>query len=484
MKDIITDNLRLAQRDNVMPSKKTLKQRAIILGGGGALGAYQVGVLKILCKRLAQEDKEKGNNNRLLFDIVAGTSIGAMNGAVLVSQYLKKRDWQAAVEQLQQFWINKKKGLASTPSKQDLARTDEWKKWHQESKKKNTASDVASIEAARRYYSVRHYYFHGARKVHETLKPFPRPDLRFFDNLNSWFIHSSDPLKKTILKFAKRQIATSPEKNEPRLLVFAVDAAEGQTVTFDSYTKAYGSRESKYDKYTKERGYENVIKYDGGVNIDHIMASGTLPEFYDYKVIDGHKFWDGGLLSNTPFREVLQAYHEYWADVVPQTRKVNNIGVPELEVYIVNLHPSKHHDLPTDHDGVLDRRNDIIFGDRTSHFDERQQYLVTDLQDFATQMKDLSEAAISKLSRESDKKELKKRFEKILARPTSGKDLKRHHGTYDVLLKNQYKLTKVVRIERTKYTDAISGKTGDFTANTIDELIAEGMNDATNASLL
>jgi NTE family protein len=97
MKDIITDNLRLAQRDNVMPSKKTLKQRAIILGGGGALGAYQVGVLKILCKRLAQEDKEKGNNNRLLFDIVAGTSIGAMNGAVLVSQYLKKRDWQAAV---------------------------------------------------------------------------------------------------------------------------------------------------------------------------------------------------------------------------------------------------------------------------------------------------------------------------------------------------------------------------------------------------
>jgi NTE family protein len=53
-------------------------------------------------KRLTQEDKEKGNNNRLLFDIVAGTSIGAMNGAVLVSQYLETRNWHDAIEQLQQ----------------------------------------------------------------------------------------------------------------------------------------------------------------------------------------------------------------------------------------------------------------------------------------------------------------------------------------------------------------------------------------------
>jgi len=484
VKEKVTDNLLSAQKDNVVQSKKTLKQRAIILSGGGALGAYQVGVLKTLSKRLRQQDKEKGDNDRLLFDIVAGTSIGAMNGAVLVSQYLETRDWQVAIEQLEQFWINKKKGLASTPSKQELERTEVWKKWHEVSKKRNTPSYVASVEAARRYYSVRHYYFHGAPKVHEILKPFPRPDLRFFDNLNSWFIHSSEPLKKTILNFAKRQIATSPEKNEPRLLVFAVDAAEGETVTFDSYTKADNSRKSEYGKHTKKKGYENVIKYDGGVNIDHIMASGTLPEFYDYKVIDGHKFWDGGLLSNTPFREVLQAYHEYWVDVVlPQPGKVNNIDLPELEVYVVNLHPPKHQDLPTDHDGVLDRRNDMIFGDRTSHFDQRQQFLVTDLQDFATQMKDLSEVAISKLSKESDKKILNKKFEKILARPASNKDFKHQYDTYDDLLKIHYKLTKVVRIERTEYTDAISGKTGDFTAKTINQLISEGAKDATKVSL-
>jgi NTE family protein len=32
------------------------------------------------------EDKENGEKKRLLFDVIAGTSIGAMNGAILVSQ--------------------------------------------------------------------------------------------------------------------------------------------------------------------------------------------------------------------------------------------------------------------------------------------------------------------------------------------------------------------------------------------------------------
>jgi hypothetical protein len=80
---------------------------------------------------------------------------------------------------------------------------------------------------------------------------------------------------------------------------------------------------------------------------------------------------------------------------------------------------------------------------------------------------------------------LKKRFEEILTTPTSRKDLKPHNDTYDALLpKNKYKLTKVARIERANYTDAVSGKTGDFSAQTINGLIDEGMNDATNVSLI
>ena len=59
-------------------------QRALVLQGGGALGAYEAGVLKTLYKKLTIEDEENDKKGGgLLFDIVAGTSIGAMNGAVL-----------------------------------------------------------------------------------------------------------------------------------------------------------------------------------------------------------------------------------------------------------------------------------------------------------------------------------------------------------------------------------------------------------------
>ena len=87
-------------------------QRALVLQGGGALGAYEVGVFKALCEYLAT--KNENNNNRMLFDIVAGTSIGAVNAAIIVGTLLNyKRDypqesqieiWQNSVQDLENFW--------------------------------------------------------------------------------------------------------------------------------------------------------------------------------------------------------------------------------------------------------------------------------------------------------------------------------------------------------------------------------------------
>jgi len=96
----------MSKRHTTRPPKK---QRALVLGGGGSLGAYEAGVLEVLCKKLKEEDKEKGEEGKLLFDIVAGTSIGAMNGAVLTSQFLQTGNWEDAIEKLQAFWIDDKK---------------------------------------------------------------------------------------------------------------------------------------------------------------------------------------------------------------------------------------------------------------------------------------------------------------------------------------------------------------------------------------
>ena len=81
------------------------KQRALVLQGGGALGAYQVGVLKALSKKIIEEDKNNAEQNRPLFDIITGTSIGAMNAAVLVSNVVgRKKTWSEAIGELERFW--------------------------------------------------------------------------------------------------------------------------------------------------------------------------------------------------------------------------------------------------------------------------------------------------------------------------------------------------------------------------------------------
>jgi hypothetical protein len=51
----------------------------------GHLDAYDAGILKTLSKHLSNENKKNGKHESLLFDIVVGSSIGPMNGTVLVS---------------------------------------------------------------------------------------------------------------------------------------------------------------------------------------------------------------------------------------------------------------------------------------------------------------------------------------------------------------------------------------------------------------
>jgi NTE family protein len=50
-----------------MSVKKTAPkvQRALVLQGGGALGAYEAGVLNILSRNLRMEDKENGEEKQI-----------------------------------------------------------------------------------------------------------------------------------------------------------------------------------------------------------------------------------------------------------------------------------------------------------------------------------------------------------------------------------------------------------------------------------
>jgi NTE family protein len=431
-------------------------QRALVLQGGGALGAYEVGVLKVLCDTLI-EGKVNAKKEGPLFDIIVGTSVGAMNAAVLISNVVNRnKTWEQSVEVLESFWTDEEKGLSSNP--------DYSKWWWNDGNKQNF---VKSEEAARKYYSVKEYYKHGTPNV--CTPPFLTGlDTKFGDQVdNLWFHHTSEPLEKTIIKYSqdegnkKMKIATSWEKKQPRLLIVAVDVTEGRTMTFDSY-----HREAEDPK--------NPLYDCDGITIDHIMASGTLPEFYDFREIGGHTFCDGGLLSNTPFRELLQAHQDYWLHVIDKGKK----KIPDLEVYVVNVHPSKGESIPDDdHDGVKDRINDIIFFDRNSHYDENVTDTATDYTVIITKLKHIAKGFMS-----SDKIDaFEDDFENWLKMTDAkSKSNKGENRTYRDILYGGFKLTNIIRIEHKGYENSISGKISDFTSKTIKHLIQQGKEDASD----
>jgi NTE family protein len=445
-----------------MSTKKDVpqRQRALVLQGGGALGAYESGALNVLCEHLINQDKGNDNKDEPLFDVVAGTSMGAMNAAVLVSNVVNRnKTWEEAAKELENFWIDEKKGLSSTP--------DFSKWWWDQAKKQNMFT--ASPEAARRYYSVKEYFRYGTPNVFSSLPP--KPDSKFADPDNTWLVHDNKPLQNTIERYSKNEnneklrIATSWDKGEPRLLVISVDVAEGKIVAFDSY-------------HTKAEDPENSL-YDGdGITIDHVMASGTIPIFYDFREISGRKFCDGGILSNTPFRELLQAHRDYWTRVVGEDKD----EIPDLDVYIINVHPSKQDTVPTDYDAVKDRINDIIFSDRNSRYDEMVADLVTDYTELIHRLKELAKSHF----KNKDKSDIIFQYEfENLIRTAEAKSRRGtiEHRKYKDLLKGRFKLNKVIRIEPEpeSYTDTISGKEADFTSKTIKSLIEKGKEDALRA---
>ena len=71
-------------------------------------------------------------------------------------------------------------------------------------------------------------------------------------------------------------------------------------------------------------------------------------------------FWDGGLMTNTPLMQLVVMHRNYWYKV----RGLKDT-VPRLGICVINLHPKKQAEIPTDRDGVINRNSDITFSDRT-----------------------------------------------------------------------------------------------------------------------
>jgi predicted acylesterase/phospholipase RssA len=361
------------------------KERALVLQGGGSLGAYEAGAYGAIYEYLSKRDIEGGEKGRPTFDIVAGTSIGAMNAAVLVSYVVENHSYEGSAERLTEFW--------NYLSKESMADTNPffmpwWDYWHSINK------DVATGEAARRYFSAKEFAYFGIPTVFYPHRP--TYDNKFYDSDNTWYRYSNEPLKQSLERFARFPIATTQEENQPRLLLVAVDVADGTPVTFDSYPKEDGLRKTEYGRFGRNnRELEHVIHYDKGITSDHVIASGSYPVNFDFakievesyksgqassgtssvrqnnqketRITDDNEsirrkemryFWDGGLMTNTPLMQLVVMHRNYWYKI----RGLKDT-VPRLGICIINLHPKRQADIPTDRDGVINRNSDITFSD-------------------------------------------------------------------------------------------------------------------------
>jgi NTE family protein len=469
--------------------------RALIFQGGGSLGAYEAGAYKAINEDLSAYFRTEGRENEPIFHIVSGTSIGAINAALLVSYVKENKTWEGSGERLIAFWdyLSTQSTVENTPYF-----THYWDSWHRLDRR------IASGESARRYFSTKEFILRGVPNV--FVPKLPLLDNRFLDPSNTWYIYDNRPLKESLEKFVKFPISTSFENDEPRLLLVAVDVQELTPVVFDSYEKEDGTRKSEYGRYGRVKSgrsekdpenteeFEHVIRYDDGITADFVLASCSVPVNYDYTKLNvesralvgggqgdsagtgdnnrpssspsssNHKnslrsFWDGGLLANTPLRQTILAHREYWHRV----RKLEE-NIPGLRYGIINLHPAKQDYLPSDYDGVVDRKNDIIFHDRTQ-FDENVAVLMSDFIRLAKSLIKLAEE--NGVSKEAIQKILKEETKAIYL--ATGK-----HWRIGDLLKANVEVDFVVRLDRKNDSHTISNKTFDFSKTTIQQLIQDG----------
>ena len=96
-----------------------------------------------------------------------------------------------------------------------------------------------------------------------------------------------------------------------RLAVTATSLETGGPMTFSNYLHSHGTGADAGQCMEKLNAVKQTIRPE------HIMASGALPPGFPPVVIDDCAYWDGGLFSNTPIDALLNILTEEEYDTLP-----------------------------------------------------------------------------------------------------------------------------------------------------------------------
>ena len=304
-------------------------ENVLVLQGGGSLGAFGCGVFKALA------------NNNIKLDIIAGTSIGGINAAVIAGSKDKKHPEHL----LEQFWLELSESFVDL-DKNTLHSSASLPKFVEDmllpagyyynfptasSSKQESYSTTNTNEHAIKMKQIRSFYSSAIFGNDKMFKPrwlhenaFSDPE--YFTPTKWTYMYDHSPLVKTLEKYIDYDKLKPNGNPNTRLILTAVNVLTAEPLTFDSSKQQITSK--------------------------HILATSAYP-LYNFRWIeveDGVYAWDGGLLSNTPLREVL--------DVSP---------VNDKRIFLVENYPKRVNALPKNLPEVYHRARDIIFSDKTEH---------------------------------------------------------------------------------------------------------------------
>ena len=298
-------------------------ENVLILQGGGSLGAFGCGVYKSLAE------------NNVNIDIIAGTSIGGVNAAIIAG--FNEQLYDNAARALEEFWLETAEKFPVYPFDQY------WKVFTDINKNYNlqtpmpvprkiiddalTMTDLSS-KAMQSFFSS---LFYGNRKL---FLPRWNPsyliqDPEYFFPHRWTYLYDHRPLAKTLDKYIDYNKLRPQEKKNPaalHLILTAVNVLTAAPLIFDSYKQS--------------------------ISVNHLLATSAYPLYnLPWVEISNEVYaWDGSLLSNTPLREVIEAS-----------------PVHDKKVIIVENYPKNIDSMPKNILEVYHRARDIIFSDKTLH---------------------------------------------------------------------------------------------------------------------
>ncbi|MDF0680335.1 MAG: patatin-like phospholipase family protein [Candidatus Nitrosocosmicus sp.] len=383
-------------------------ENVLVLQGGGSLGAFGCGVYKALVK------------HNLDLDLIAGTSIGGINAVIIAGSRNKDRPDQL----LEEFWLELSENFVNKDKFFDFSRPNLMKQFYENFvyplHKNDMIANYVEMKKGQqvKIKQLESFYSSAVFGNEKFFKPrwfseYAASDPEYFTPMKWTYLYDHKPLIKTLDKYIDYDKLRPGVDSKPRLILTAVNVLNSKALIFDSFKQQ--------------------------IEPKHILATSAYP-LYNFPWIEVDKgvfAWDGGLLSNTPLREVLDAS-----------------PVIDKKIFLVENYPKAVDALPSNIAEVHHRARDIIFSDKTEH-NIKMSKVITRYLDFIEELYQIFDDNADKL--QLDKNTLSKIRRKY----------KKYHEDHGAEIKEIY------YISRDELYPHIF-ENADFSPDTVKELIKAG----------